>query len=264
MLEFFKKIPIDKIISTAVLLALCLITVQILLFIFDKCVKKSKLDPIIRKILRISVKSVLLFTTIIIVLSSLGVSVSSLVATLSVVGVAVSLAIQGFLSNVFGGIQIISNQPFRIGDFVKAGEEAGTVREVGLFYTKLDTPDNKLIQIPNSIIATSNITNYSSATNRRVDITIGLSYDDDIEKVKSVLLELLMEHPSTIKDADLSPIVHVNGYNDNSISYTLRAWCKSQEYWDVYFDIMDSIKPRLDAHGISFSYPHVNLHMLEK
>ena len=162
ILDFLVKIPYGKIISMAVLIIGCLIAIKIILKLFDKFVAKSSLDQIVCKILRIAVKGLLLFVALIIVLGSLGVAVSSLVAALSVVGVAFSLAIQGFLSNVFGGIQIISNKPFTIGDFVDAGGESGVVREVGLFYTKLDTPDKKLVQIPNSKIANESIINYSN------------------------------------------------------------------------------------------------------
>ncbi len=264
MIEFIKNFPVGKAVSVVLLVAISLIAIKIILKLFDKFVKKANLDLLICKILRIAVKALLLFVSVIIVLGSLGISVSSLVAALSVVGVAFSLAIQGFLSNVFGGIQIISNKPFRIGDYVDAGGESGIVREVGLFYTKLDTPDQKLIQVPNSTIANSNITNYSSAVNRRVDITVSASYDDDIEKVKSVLLQLLNEHPLVLADGDVAPAVHVSGYNANDISYTVRAWCASADYWTVYFDIMDAIKPTFDKSGISISYPHVNVHMIQK
>lgn len=261
--KYLNEFSVVKAISVVILIAFCLGAVKLLLFLFDKFVKKTKIDPIVCKILRIAVKVLLLFVAVIIVLGSLGISVSSLVAALSVVGVAFSLAIQGFLSNVFGGIQIISNKPFSIGDYVDAGGESGVVREVGLFYTKLDTPDKKLIQVPNSVIANSNITNYTSATNRRVDITVSASYDDDIEKVKAVLLQLLMEHPMTIKEnEELAPFVHVSGYNPNDISYTVRAWCRGDDYWTVYFDIMDAIKPTFDKNGITISYPHVNVHMV--
>lgn len=262
MPEFLKNFPVYKTIKTVVLIVICLVAVKLILVLFDKLVKKSNLDAGIYKILRVTIKIVLLFLSIIIVLGSLGISVSSLVATLSVVGVAVSLAIQGFLSNVFGGIQIISNKPFNTGDYVDAGGESGVVREVGLFYTKLDTPDKKLIQIPNSTIANSNITNYSSAVNRRVDITVSASYDDDIEKVKAILLQLLREHPLTLDGEGVEPVVHVSNYNENDITYTLRAWCTSGDYWTVYFDIMDAIKPTFDKNGIAMSYPHVNVHMM--
>ena len=263
-IDMLKNFAYDSVLSAVVLAVLCLIAIKVILKVYDKLVEKSKIDPIIRNILRIAVKAVLLFMGLIIVLSSLGVSVTSLVAALSVVGVAFSLAIQGFLSNVFGGIQIISNKPFHVGDFVDAGGESGVVQEVGLFYTKLHTGDKKLIQIPNSVIANSNIVNYSSEPNRRVDITVTASYDDDTEKVKAVLMQLICEHPKTLSGEGVDPMVRVSGYNANDIAYTVRAWCAGGDYWDVYFDLMDAIKPAFDKNGISMSYPHVNVHMIEK
>lgn len=264
ILDYLKRFPVEKAVWVAILVAICLIAMKLILVIFDKFAKRLKLDPLVGKILRIAVKMILMFIIVIIVLGSLGVAVSSLVATLSVVGVAVSLAIQGFLSNVFGGIQIISNKPFHIGDFVDAGGESGTVREVGLFYTKLDTPDKKLIQIPNSTIANSNITNYSSALNRRVDITVSAGYDNDVDAVKAVLLQLLQSHPAVLSQEGLEPVVHVSSYNDSTVAYTARAWCAGEDYWTVYFDIMDAIKPTFDQKGIAFSYPHINVHQADK
>lgn len=264
MLDMLKSFALGNALAAVVLAVICLLAVKLILKLYDKVIENSRVDPIIRKILRIAVKTVLLFMALIIVLSSLGVSVTSLVAALSVVGVAFSLAIQGFLSNVFGGIQIISNKPFHVGDFVEAGGQSGVVLEVGLFYTKMSTGDNKLIQIPNSAIANANIVNYSSEPNRRVDITVTASYDDDTEKVKAVLLQLICEHPKTLSGQGVDPMVRVSGYNANDISYTMRAWCAGGDYWTVYFDLMDAIKPAFDRNGISMSYPHVNVHMIEK
>lgn len=262
--QLLKGFALENLLSAVILAAVCLIAIKLILKLYDKVIVKSKIDPIIRNILRVTVKCVLLFISLIIVLPALGISVTSLVATLSVVGVAFSLAIQGFLSNVFGGIQIISNKPFHVGDYVDAGGESGVVMEVGLFYTKLHTGDNKLVQIPNATIANSNIVNYSSQPNRRVDLTVSASYDDDTEKVKAVLLRLVGEHPLTLSGEGLNPMVRVSGYNANDISYTVRAWCAGGDYWTVYFDLMDAIKPAFDQNGISMSYPHVNVHMLEK
>ena len=265
VLEYLKKFPLEKTILIVVLKAVCLIAVKILLSFFDKFLKRAKMDALVAKILRVVIKALLLFTAVIIVLSSLGISVSSLVATLSIVGVAFSLAIQDFLSNVFGGVQIISNKPFKIGDYVEAGGESGTVREVGLFYTKLDTPDKKLVQIPNSKIANDSIINYSNAPNRRVEFSVCVSYDDDVEKVKAVMLQLLTEHPMVFVDKEgMKPVVHVKEFRDNDIYYTARVWCENKNYWTVYFDIMDAIKPTFEKNGISFSYPHVNVHMITK
>ena len=264
VLDFLKQDITQKTIFTLCLIAICLLAVKIIMVFLDKLLNRSKLDALPRKILRIVAKAFLLFTAIIIVLSSLGISVSSLIAALSIVGVACSLAIQDFLSNVFGGIQIISNHPFSVGDYVEAGGEAGTVREVGLFYTKLDTPDKKLVQIPNSKIANDSIINYSNAPTRRLEFLFSVSYDSDVEKVKSVLLQLLTEHPLVLDEEGMRPAVHVKEFRDNDICYTARAWSENKNYWTVYFDIMDTVKPTLEKNGIEFSYPHVNVHMITK
>jgi small conductance mechanosensitive channel len=236
----------------------------VILKIVDRAFKKSKMNELVRRILRLIIKIFLLFTTIIIVLSYLGISVSSLIAALSIVGVAFSLAIQDFLSNVFGGIQIITNHPFKVGDYVEAGDEAGVVREVGLFYTKLDTPDKKLIQIPNSKIATGSITNYSEAPVRRVEFSVSTSYDDDVESVRSVLLNLINEHPMVLKEEGKAAVVHVKEFKESDVLYVARAWCENQNYWTVYFDIMDAIKPTFEKNGIHFTYPHITVHTSDK
>ena len=262
--NILKQFPLKVSLNTVCLSLVCLLAIKILLVIFDKTLKPEKIGSIAFKISRYIVKAFLLFIAIIIVLSSLGISVSSLIAMLSVVGIAFSLAIQDFLSNVFGGIQIISNHPFKVGDYVEAGGEAGTVREVGLFYTKLDTPDKKLVQIPNSKIANESIINYSSAPYRRLEFLISLSYDNDVGKVRSVLLQLLNDHPLVLAEEGLSAVVHVKEFRDSDICYTARAWCENKNYWTIYFDIMDSIKPTLEKNGVTFSYPHMNIHMLTK
>ena len=261
--NYLKQLPWEKVIYFVCLSAACLISVKVLLVFFDKIMKRSKSDALIHKILRIAVKAFLLFITVIIVLSSLGVSVSSLVATLSVVGVALSLAIQGFLSNAFGGIQIISNKPFKTGDYIEVGADAGLVQEVGLFYTKLNTYDKKLIQIPNGKIANDTIVNYTNSPIRRVEFDVCLSYDNEVSKVLSVMINMLSEHPLTLSEEGLTPYAHVKEYQYSHVCYTARAWCATQDYWTVYFDIMDAIQPTLAKNGIAFSYPHMNIHMME-
>lgn len=261
--DFIKKFPWQKAVVTVALFLICLLAVKALLMLFDRLVKRSKVNPLVCKILRITIKVFLLFTVVIIILSSLGVSVSSLVAALSIVGVALSLAIQDFLGNVFGGFQIVSNHPFAVGDYVEAAGTAGSVCEVGLFYTKLSTPDKKLVQIPNSKIACDSIVNYSHSSVRRVEFSVSASYDDNVEKVRAVLLGLIQAHPMVLQEEGKTPVAHVNAFRDNDILYTARAWCENKNYWTVYFDIMDQIKPTFDQNGISFSYPHVNVHMMK-
>ena len=263
-LDFFKDFPVKRTIVLIVLFAACLVTIKVILKLLDKFLKKSRMNELVCRILRIMTKIFLWFTAVIIVLSYLGISVSSLVAAISVIGVAFSLAIQDFLGNVFGGIQIISNHPFKEGDYVEAGGASGSVREVGLFYTKLDTPDKKLVQIPNSKIANDSIINYSNATVRRVEFLISTSYDDDVDHVRSVLLQLINEHPLVLQEEGKTPVAHVKEFRDNDILYTARAWCENKNYWTVYYDIMDAIKPTFEKNGVTFSYPHVNVHMVTK
>lgn len=263
-LNFLKNEYSQRTIATLCLIAACLLAVKILLVFLDKFLKHSKLDMLPRKILRITVKAFLLFTAVIIVLSFLGISVSSLIAALSIIGVACSLAVQDFLSNVFGGIQIISNHPFTVGDYVEAGGQAGTVTEVGLFYTKLTTPDKKLVQIPNSKIANDSIINYSNAPNRRIEFLVCISYDCEVEKVRSVILSLIKDHPMALNVEGMQPAVHVKEFRDSDICYTARVWCENKNYWTLYFDVMDNLKPTLEQNGIEFSFPHMNVHMITK
>ena len=261
ILEYLKQLPWQKAIMIVVLAAICLLVVKLSLKALEKLMKKSKLDPLVCKLLRIFATVVLLFLACMIVLSSMGISITSFVAAFSVIGVAFSLAIQGFLSNVFGGVQIISNKPFKSGDYVEAGGISGTVREVGLFYTKLETPDKKLVQVPNSQIANDSIVNYSAAPYRRVEFLISVSYDDKCDKVREVLLNLVKAHPLTLDEEGMRPVVHVKEFRDSDICYTARAWCNNKDYWTVYFDVMDAMKSTLEENGVSFTYPHVNVHM---
>jgi len=255
-------VAFEKVLSAIIIAVICLIAIKLILKLYDKLIVKSKLDELIRNPLRIALKAILLFLSLIIVLPSLGISVTSLVATLSVVGVAFSLAIQGFLTNVFGGIQIISNKPFHVGDFVDAGGQSGVVQEVGLFYTKLHTPDKKLIQIPNSAIANANIVNYSTSPNRRVDFLFTASYDAPVEKVEQVLLEVIANHPKTIQDP--APFARVSNYGASSIEYTVRGWCENADYWDVYFDVMKEVKLAFDRNNIEMTYDHLNVHVVKE
>ena len=263
ILEYFKNFPLERLVYIAFLCLFSFLAVKIILICFDKFMKKAKADALVCKILRIFIKIFLISIAVIIVLSSIGVSVSSLVAALSVVGVAFSLAIQGFLSNAFGGIQIISNKPFKIGDYIEVGSDAGLVREVGLFYTKLDTYDKKLIQIPNGKILNETIVNYTNSPRRRIDASVYASYDSDAEKVISVLVDVCKANPLVILEEGFMPFAHVVEYQHSHIAYTVRAWCETKDYWTVYFDVMDNLQAAFIKNGIKFSYPHMNVHMVD-
>ena len=255
-----RQITASKIFSAVIAAVVCLIAIKILLKLLDRAQKSSRLDPSLQALLRNLLQGGLWFVAAIIVLGCLGIEVTSLVAVLSVVGLAFSLALQNFLSNLAGGMQLLASHPFKPGDFVEAGGCSGTVTEVGMFYTKLTSPDNKLIHIPNSTIMSANVINYSAQGTRRVEVKVSASYDAPTEQVLAVLKGLVEDHPLAL--ADPAPQVHVDNYGDNAIGYVVRVWCATDDYWTVYFDLMDGLKLAFDAAGVEMTYPHVNVHMV--
>lgn len=256
------QITTNKIFEAVIVAAAGLLVVKLLLKLLDRALYRSQLDGTLKKLLHSLLKGALLFVTVIVVLERLGIEVTSLVAVLSVIGLAFSLALQNFLSNVAGGMQLLASRPFKVGDFVEAGGCSGTVTEVGMFYTRLATYENKLIQIPNSAIVSANIINHFALPTRRVDLFVSASYDAPLDLVMGTLLGLARAHELVLDDP--APATHVKEYGDNAIEYALRVWCASGDYWTVYNDLIDSFKPAFDKAGIAMTYPHVNVHMVEK
>lgn len=255
-------ITLEGVLRFVVLVAVGLLIVKLLLKLTDRALTRLSIDVGIKKFLRSSVRVLLVFILILIVLAYLDIPVTSLVAMLSVAGLALSLAIQNLLSNVAGSLQLLSTKPFTAGDFIEAGGVSGTVQETGIFYTKLNTIDNKVIQIPNSEIAGEKIINFSAEKERRIDLKITASYDAPIEAVKSAILGVLEDHPRTL-DQPAPPLVRVNNFGESSIEYIVRVWCANSDYWDVYFDILEGIKAAFDRNGIEMTYNHLNVHMME-
>lgn len=251
-----------KLLTALLLLVVCLVVVKMLLRLMDRVFVKLKIAPTLLGMVRAITKVLLLFLVIVIIMGYLGIPVTSLVAALSVVGVAVSLSIQNFLSNVMGGFQLLASDPFEVGDFVEAGGCSGTVKEIGLFYTKIMTGDNKLIQLPNNSVVSSNITNYSSQPNRRVDWMFTASYDAPVEKVEQVLREVVESHPKSLTEP--AAFVRVSNYGASSIEYTVRVWCATEDYWDIYFDVLKAVKEAFDRNGIEMTYDHLNVHVVKE
>ncbi|MDE6922037.1 MAG: mechanosensitive ion channel family protein [Oscillospiraceae bacterium] len=257
-----EHITASNIFSAVLSVVISLVLIKILTRVLERALGRSKLDPPLQTLLRTVLRGALWSVAAIIVLGCLGIEVTSLVAVLSVVGLAFSLALQNFLSNVAGGMQLLASHPFAVGDFVDAGGCSGTVAEIGMFYTKLTTPDNKLVQLPNSTIVSANITNFSAQPTRRVELTVSASYDAPTEQVLALLSRMAADHPLVLDDP--APMVHVDSYGDSAIGYVLRAWCANTDYWTVYYDLMDGFKPAFDNAGIEMTYPHVNVHMVER
>lgn len=244
------------------LLVASIVAIRVIVGLADRAMSRAKLDRGVQTFLRSGLNVVLWLVAICALLGYLGVPMTSLVALLSVLGLAVSLAIQGTLSNLAGGIMLLTAHPFSAGDFVEAGGVSGTVQEVGLVYTKLNTVDNKVVYIPNGEISGKTITNFSGNKKRRVELKFTTSYDDPPEKVKKCIAQVVGEHPLTLPTPE--PMIRVSGYGNSSIEYIVRAWCATDDYWTVYFDLMEQVKAAFDKAGVEMTYDHLNVHMVEK
>lgn len=260
--SFTLNISLSLIVKVLFTVVVCLIAVKIITNIISRMLGKSRLEHTLSSFIASILKVILYFIAILIILSTLGVDVTSLVALLSVAGLAVSLALQNTLSNLAGGIQLLVTKPFVAGNFVEAGANSGTVHQVGLAYTTLITPDNKVIHVPNSDIASARIVNYNGRDTRRVDVKVTASYDAPIQLVKDTIGKLIAADSRI--HTDPAPFVRVSDYGASSIEYTIRVWCKAGDYWDVYFDLMDNMKPAFDAAGVEMTYDHLNVHVVEK
>ena len=243
------------------LLVACVVLIRVLVGLADRAMARSRLDRGIRTFLRSGLRVILWLAAVCVLLGYLGVPVTSLIALLSVLGLALSLAIQGTLSNLAGGLMLLSTHPFSTGDFVEVGNISGKVSEVGLVYTKLNTLDNKVIHIPNGEMAAKTIVNYSVEEKRRVDLVFSVSYDAPQETVKSCLAAVAGAHPKILSDP--APFIRVSAYGSSAVEYTVRAWCATEDYWDVYYDLLEQGKAAFDAAGVEMTYEHLNVHVIE-
>jgi small conductance mechanosensitive channel len=194
-------------------------------------------------------------------LEAFGVKTTSFVAVLGAAGLAVGLALQGSLSNFAAGVMILIFRPFRIGDFIEAAGVRGKVVEISVFTTILHTPDNQKMIVPNSGIMGGNIINVTAMDTRRVDLTAGIAYDDDIDTAKRVFLELCTNHPKVLKDP--APVVKLASLGDSSVNFSIRPWTKTDDYWDVFFDLNEQIKKACDANGLSIPFPQRDVHLFQ-
>ncbi|MFT4611834.1 MAG: small conductance mechanosensitive channel [Glaciecola sp.] len=219
-----------------------------------KTMTKRKFDPSLQKFLLNLIGWALKIILIIVILGTLGIETTSFAAILAAAGLAIGLALQGSLGNFAGGVLIMIFKPMKIGDLIEAQGEIGVVKEIEIFTTKLIGLSNKEIIIPNGALSNGNIINYSAEGTRRVDLVFGVGYDSDIKQTKDVLMKVIMSHPKVLQDP--APTVNVKELADSSINFAVRPWCKTEHYWDVYFDITEQTKEALDAAGIEIPYPH--------
>jgi len=227
-------------------------------FTLKAMAKNGGIDETLEKFLSSVIYGVLLVVITLAALGRVGVETTSFIAILGAVGLAVGLAFQGTLSNISAGVMIIIFKPIKIGEFVDAGGAMGTIEEINIFNTMMKTGDNKVIIISNSNIIGGNITNFSRKDTRRVDITFGIGYDDDLKLAKETLAQILSEDERILQDP--APFVAVSELADSSVNFATRSWVNSADYWGVYFDTLEKVKLVFDEKGISIPYPQMDVH----
>lgn len=230
-----------------------------LIKIMNVLMDKNNVDKTLRNFLDALVEVVLRVVLIMAVLEFVGIKATGIAAIFASAGLAIGLALQGSLSNFAGGVIILLIRPFNVGDYIEGAGHSGTVEKISIFYTCLVTPDNKQILIPNGSLANDSIVNYSSKDTRRVDIVFGVSYDDDIFKVKRILTQVVEANDLILKNPE--PFISINEHGASSINFVVRAWCKTSDYWTVYFDLLEKVMVRFNEENISIPYPQMDLHL---
>ena len=223
-----------------------------------RVMKARNLDDLLIQFVSNILSVLLLVMVILIAINYLGIPITPLLAILGGAALAVGLALQSSLSNFASGIMLVAFRPFTKGDFVDAGGVAGTVQSVGIFHTELKTPDNRHIVVGNSSITSSNITNFSAYDTRRIDLVIGVHYDDDLKLARSVIEKVLREHPNVLDDPE--PTIMLMDLGESSVDFAVRPWVKSTEFWPTRGQLLEQLKAELEAAGCSIPFPQRDVH----
>ncbi|MGF1739021.1 small-conductance mechanosensitive channel MscS [Photobacterium satsumensis] len=224
-----------------------------------KMLRRKDMDEAVVEFLQSLVRYLLFVIVLIAALGRVGVQTASVVAVIGAAGLAIGLALQGSLSNFAAGVLIVAFRPFKSGDFVEIGGVSGSVESIQVFSTILNTPDNKMVVVPNSSVIGGPITNYSRHKTRRIDLVIGVSYDADLKHTKAVLTRVIEADARILKDPE--PTIGVLALADSSVNFAVRPWVETADYWAVYFDLMQAIKEELDKENIGIPYPQMDVHL---
>ena len=226
-----------------------------------KALAKTDMEDTLEKFLCNILNVILMLVVVIATIGALGVETTSLLAVLGAAGLAIGLALQGSLSNFASGVLIVAFRPYKVGDFIEGGGVSGTVDEVQIFTTVLKTPDNKKVIVPNSQIMDSTITNYSAHETRRVDLVVGCGYGDDIDKVYSVLKDIIDKDDRILSEP--APSIALNTLGDSSVNFNVRPWVNKADYWDVYNGVTEQVKRRFDEEGLNIPFPQRDVHVYQ-
>ena len=256
------SMALSTLISAVLTFITCFIVMQIILKTLERILgRANKIDGTLKGFIHSAVKIILWILTGIIVAGALGIPTTSLVALISIAGLALSLSVQNILSNLFSGLTLLVSKPFKSGDYVEVGGRNGIIKSVGLFYTQLNTLDNVSINIPNSDVTGTTVINYSREPLRRVDRVFSAAYESSTENVKAAVFEAISRDEKILRDP--APFVRLSEYKDSCIEYTVRVWCKCADYWDVFFNLNENVRESFAEKGVEMTYNHMNVHILE-
>ena len=233
--------------------------VKILIKVISTALERSNTEDTVRIFVTNLLNTLLMIVVFIAAINQLGIQTTSIIAVLGAAGLAIGLALQGSLSNFAAGILIVIYRPYKVGDYIQADNHLGTVDDIQIFSTVLKTPDNKLVIVPNGSIMNGSIVNFSNQDKRRVDIVASCSYEDDIDKVKSVLADILSKDDRILNEP--KPRIAVSELADSSVNFIVRPWVKNSDYLDVYYSLIEEIKKRFDQEGIAIPYPQTDVHI---
>lgn len=257
-----KDLTLSGLLRVAAMVLIGWVVIRLLMRMVDRLLDKSKPVAAIRDYIHTAIHIFLWFLLALMLAGTMGVEVTSIIAMLSVAGLAVSMALQNTLSNLAGGLVLLVTKPFVPGDYVEAGGVSGTIAAITLSYTTFITPDNKEIFVPNSQLSAEKIINYNVLGKRRMDLKLTASYDAPTAQVRQAVMEALAVFPQILSDP--APAVYLSEYQSSSIEYLVRLWTSSGDYWDVYYALLEEIREAFARHGVEMTYNHLNVHVLEK
>ncbi|MCI9671705.1 MAG: mechanosensitive ion channel family protein [Lawsonibacter sp.] len=255
-------LTLGGLLRVVMMVLLGILAIRLLMKMVDRMLERSKSVAAIKPYIHTAVNIFLWVLLALMLAGTLDVDVTSIIAMLSVAGLAVSMALQNTLSNLAGGLVLLVTKPFVVGDYVEADGISGTIAAVDMSYTTFVTPDNKEIFVPNSQLSATKITNYNRLGRRRMDVTLTASYDAPTAQVRSAIEEALAAIPGILDDP--APVVYLSEYQSSSIEYLTRLWTAAEDYWTVYYALLEGVRESFARHGVEMTYDHLNVHIVEK
>lgn len=257
---------LERVVSAGIRLVIAVAIAFLTFWLINRVAKKiaeklenKGVDKTLSRTLIYVAKLITKSVIIVCLIGYLGIDTSAIVALIASLGLCIGLAVNGALSNVAGGVLIIVTRPFNVDDYIEAQGVSGTVNEIRMTNTKLITPDNKVVYIPNSELANGNIVNYSATGTRRVEFVFGIDYSSDLDKAKEIIRNILESDERVLKDKDV--FVRLSEHGDSSLKIKARAWTKSSDYWNVYFDTVEAVKADFDKNGIKIPFNQLDVHI---